>query len=214
MIPVSANQFLLSEKVAALPVNPCLLAEKHGVRLLSFDEFCEYYRTTPRQLEQKYNRDGFALVDGECRMILYRAALDAAQLRWVLMRELCMLLYSGRVEPLLPQTRQGRDRRRKAGPGAQELSRLAEEILCPLPIAHLCGVATAAELALLCGIPLDRAQERMLELRIARRKGGMFRLEEELELLAQFAPFISDYTAERLQKAEKLRRYRDADVDY
>lgn len=213
MIPVSAFPFLLREKVSSLPVNPCLLAEKHEIRFLSYDQFCEYYRITPRQLEQKYSRDGFAVADGKCRMILYCAALEPAQLRWVLTRELCSVLYSGRVEPLLPQNRQGKDRRRRAGPGAQELARLAEEILCPLPVVHLCGISNAAELAALCNIPLDRAQERMLELSILRgRKGGMFRSDEELELLMQFAPFISDTITERIRKAEKQRRYQRIDI--
>lgn len=157
---MNADEVLVMADVRTLPVDPTAVARFFGIRVASYQE-CESIFGISRAELYRVSRFGFTFRDGEGYVCAVNEnACGERRRRWTAAHELghCML---GHVSGGEPNERQER-----------EADRFAAELLAPLTVLHFCGVGSAGEIAVVCGISAQAGQYRFAELTRLRRSGA------------------------------------------
>ena len=179
-----------------MPVSPWALAETNHIKLLSFGDFKQRQPSFIPSASLK----AFSFIDDLTATIVYdnTSAVSPDLQRWVLAHELSHIWLDHLCDDHILSAH---DRQEEAA------DLLAADILCPLPVLHLCGIETAGQIAALCGIPLNVAQAQMRLLSIARQKNLLLKAEPEKQIANLFLPFISDTIVRQIATRKKQNRY-------
>lgn len=173
--------------VTALPLEPRAILKRERIPVVDYPEYARKVGWPVEKLIEHYGRDAFTqCLDGRY-LICCNSCLPRQRIRWTLTHELCHI-YLGHMEA-----------DSQAGDGAdQEVDRLVSGALCPMPVVHLCGVASQSELAALCGLSNEAAGYQFDRLQRLRAQRSVLRTREDVQLVSRFLPFISGYISEKL----------------
>lgn len=198
---ISALDIFEREGIAALPLEPSVLARRAGIPLVTYESLSS--RKAGADLIRRVgSSDGFTFRAGGQTHVAYNSEVESLERqRWTLTHELCHI-WLGHLDETAS------DRAALAvrhSPEERAANDLCSRLLCPLPVLHLCAVESAAALAALCGVSLEAAAYRMRELSDARRAGRLLRSEEDRRMAALFLPFISDAVTAALARRAARR---------
>ena len=195
---MTAAEILLRSGVAALPVDMGMIAQAHGVKLMSYESCAECYDMDVQRMYREISPLGFSFRDEEGYVaVINHNACGKLRRRWTMAHELAHILL-GHVNT---------DIKRMEDRCERSADSLAAELLAPLTVLHFCGVSSAEEIGRLCGISRQASEIRFRQLQELRRsstalhrqgKGSAFlQCESDKLLLERFLPFISEYITRR-----------------
>jgi Zn-dependent peptidase ImmA (M78 family) len=202
---MTAAEILVESGIRELPVNLSAIAERFGVKFVSYTDFSDSFEVSRRELYE-YSKCGFGMITNERYVcVINENACGEQRKRWTMAHELAHFF----LEHI--KDRQSGVSERSA---KDEIlaDRLAAELLAPLVALHFCSVSSAAEISHLCGISAQAAQIRYKELcrcrkAVSNRSRGMnggsdaelisLDSEDNLTLLRQLSPFVGKYIYER-----------------
>ena len=165
--------------ICALPINPLDAAKVLGIKVVSYETMCGYYRMNRDSLYQK-SIYGFCF--SECNRFIIAVNENSCgerRRRFTVAHELghCVL---GHLDGTKNHLNDERD-----------ANRFAADFLAPLCVLEQCGVCSAEEISRLCGISVSAAGVRFAEL-----KSGTFARDNRIT--ERFAGFISRYNESKL----------------
>lgn len=152
----AAWQLIREADIRWLPVDPFLLLEGLGVRVIPTGRVVKNEHLDPRWLRKE--RRALLLVHRKKQTftIVYEVQRPPERLRWILLRELGHIRLGHVPAPAgtSPQPRHIRD-----------AEHFAAEVLAPLPLLRAAGATQREAIAYMCEIPETVAEERELDLR-------------------------------------------------
>lgn len=152
----NAWQLIRETDIRWLPVDPFLLAERLGVRIISARRIAKSAHFDPRSMEK--GRGAFLLVHREKEtftIVLDDGLRSGEVLRWTVLRELGHIRLGHAAAPAkdgVPPKRSPRH--------VLEAERFAAEVLAPLPLLRAAGATRRELIAFMCEIPDAVAEER------------------------------------------------------
>lgn len=191
---MTVSDALTLASIDSLPVDAAMVAEHFEVKVLDYATCTALYQCSKDELYSR-GRLGFSFIDTADS--IYVIAINEnvhyqLRQRWSLAHELGHILL-GHLEGEC-------DLSDKEERSADDF---AAQLLAPLTVLHFCGVSSASEIAQLCRISEDAAQNRFRELQRLRnedsrsyRSGGeclFLASEEQKEMFQRFGGFISSY---------------------
>lgn len=203
---MTAAEVLLKAEITCLPVDLNQLAAHFGVKIVSYGTVTRYFHITMRELYE-ISRCGFGFyADDRYICAINENVCNSLRQRWTIAHELAHFFLGhiarGHIADVHNEKNLAQER---------EADLFAGELLCPLAAVNFCGVASAQELARLCGISAQAADIRFDELcrlryscsqRLRDGYGGVFQQQTnltpaEMLLISQLTPFIGKYLLER-----------------
>ena len=185
---MEAAYFLVQQQINQLPVDPFALAKKAKIPVLTYGKFATVVDCSPASILERYGPDGFTQrIEGQY-VIWYNNCNPTARVRWTIMHELGHI-FLGHME-------EGNDVAFN-GAADRETDAWAAAVLCPLPVVHLCDVASPQELARLTGLSTQAARYNYEKLQQLRSRGELFKNEAEQALACHFLAFISAYISKK-----------------
>ncbi len=202
-ITLKGWRLIVDERIDALPVDPFEIAAAHGVKVLTYSDYCGVMGLSRNELVAKHGRDGFTLVIDRRHLIFHDENNNSSRIRWTVMHELSHV-FLGHFEPGAAHPARGEG----AGGGKSKPEAAADEltarILSPMIVLHLCCVASLDELQKLTGLSREASLYRWKRLCHLRRIKKFLRHELELEVARQFQPFITAHIAEKVALLNRL----------
>ena len=174
---MTPQEVLISTGVAALPVDPAEIAQRSGIKMVSYSACVRVYEMDMEEL-YRTSRYGFGFYVGDTYVCaINENACGEKRRRWTMAHELAHYFL-------------GSDRGTE-----QEADRFAGELLAPTAVVNLCGVSSAVELSQLCGLSRQAGEIRYKEM--CHRREEFILTPQELALVERFSPFIGRYLAQR-----------------
>lgn len=194
---LTAWELILLNDITSLPVNPFVLAEKNDIQALTYQQLAENTGNTVEFYETEYNKTAFSYQLNDDYYIAYKSELhiDKAILRVAVMHELCHIFLK---HPTYGDSFTGNILERSAI-AELEANKLMRRIMAPSIILHMCGCSSAEEIAALCGVPMDLAEQRYYHLQDLRHRNAFLISDHERDLLNNFVWFINSYIADKHQ---------------
>lgn len=196
-------------QIKSLPFNPLAVARQMNIRVVQYDSFCRCFDCTQDYLKENYKNDGFAIaVDGTYIIAYNQDVKSVERQRWTITHELCHILL-GHIELGGNAT----EERTISALNERRADNLAAQLLCPLPVLHLCSVSTASEIQKLCGVSMQAAENRLQELTRLRKSGSIMASKEDMLVINHFASFISTTITNKINQKQINSRYRNIDIN-
>ncbi|HIW74745.1 MAG TPA: ImmA/IrrE family metallo-endopeptidase [Firmicutes bacterium] len=201
-----AAQILLDNEVTAYPLNPVCLANRAGIKILTYPQFASL-ADLPEETLLSLSGDGFSTcVDGQYLIVYNRTVRPRNRRRWTLLHEYCHI-YLGHVPEdgaLLPDY-----------PNDRPMEAAADELtgclIAPLPLAFLCRIDTEEEMARCFGL----SEQAAANLFHTYRRYCCTDLSPVLgygKALEALCPFAIEY-AWRKEKEARRQHYRLVDIE-
>lgn len=198
----TAWKILKEEHFTSLPIRPSYFIKKYGIVLWTYQHYSKVCNCSTDELIENYGSDGFILFFHNEYMIIYNEKMTKNRINWTIMHEIAHYLL-GHVTaetPLFvrnPSSWNSLD---------LEADQLVSRLLCPSAILHLCCVQSADEISKLCGISYSAAEHRFSHLQKLRDKNKFLTMQEEQEIVLQFAPFICSYLCQKLKTNKSVQQ--------
>lgn len=155
----AAWRFILDEGINALPVQPVPIISRHGWKLYTYREFAKSVHKSVRALMVEFDREGFVFWSNRDQtfVICYNSDFPSDAIRWTLMHEIAHIVLrhvSLRV-PALPRMKTSEKPLFEV-----EAQGFARRVLCPSIVLHACKAFEPHQIADLCGVTYEVAQQR------------------------------------------------------
>lgn len=180
--------------ICDLPLDPVQAADALGIKVVSYATIAEIYEETTRNL-YRYSRFGFSFKENKGLVIaINENSCGERRRRFTLAHELghCVL---GHLD--LPKI---------DGKCEREAERFAADFLAPQVVLHFCGVSSADEIAVCCGISKTAAEVVYRELVEKRRSGYKFLADEQIEIAKVFEDYINRKIYRKCASVNKTTR--------
>lgn len=200
-ITLECWRLLLDEKIGALPVDPFKIAERHGIKVLTYRSYCEAVGLTREELIAKYGQDGFTLSIDNQFLIFYDEFNNSSRIRWTVMHEFSHIFlghFTNRADIDGDATGTGKSR------CEAEADELTARVLSPMVILHLCCVSSVDELQKMTRLSREASLYRWKRLMHVRRTKKVIGHPLEMEVLLQFRNFVTDYIIAKVQHFNQL----------
>ncbi len=194
---MTASEVLNRSGVCTLPVDLNKIAAAYNIKTVNYESCAECYDMELERMYREISPLGFSFrADGSYVVAINRNSCGSERRRWTLAHELAHVL--------LGHIGDGNARKEGCERAADEF---AAQLLAPLAVLHFCCVSSAEEISRICGISVQAAEIRFRQLTALRKKNSaavrqgkytvFAQTAEELELLANFMPFVSEYITRR-----------------
>lgn len=187
-----AAAVLAENRVQRYPLNPMMLAERYGIKVVPYPLFARHTGNTMDGLLAR-SEDGFSTEKDGYPIIAYNSDVRSkGRRRWTLLHEISHVLL-GHISQEPPPEEECVRREREA-------QQLTAGLIAPLGLAHLCNVQSAEEMRVVFGLSREAAGYFFRDLNRL-RSSGRIRDWIFLESLAPCLPFV----AERLILQHRLQ---------
>lgn len=205
----TASQICARNRINAYPLNPMKLADKSGIKILTYEKFAEISGNSSADL-LRISEDGFSISQNGAGVVVYNKAIQSrGRRRWTLLHEMSHI-YLGHIDDNRPQLYElSEDEQRWLEADADDL---AACLIAPLFIAHLCNVETAQELRSLFGVSQEAAEYFLNDLQYMRQGNRIARLVfPESAILC--LPFISEWLSKKMERTRILPQNAKTDIN-
>lgn len=189
----SAWEFILSQNICSLPVDPFSIAEKNEWQIYSFLELSKMSNISIENILKKYGCETFMIWSKKkCGFIIFfNAQMSKEKIRWKITEEISHIAL-GHLSSSIPiMTRYSEPDIYLYNEQAYDFTR---RVLCPSIVLHRCRVLEKQHIQELCGIPEEYAEDVSKNIKRLEVKNKFRSSVAEVKVEKNFEKFINEYT--------------------
>ena len=173
--------------VTTLPINLVSITNCLGVEFSTYRDFASSKGISELEVIKRFHSDGFTITGGGKTIIVYNQNQSNLKRRRVtIAHEISHIL----LEHLVNYDNSELDL------GIfydKEADKLASDLLCPISVLHIMGVASPTDISRLCDVSFSAAENVYQRLLLRRKSNDFFTDKLEQEMVLNFLGYISNY---------------------